>query len=286
MADPIEIFQTKITTAADALSLINGVFQWAFGSTPPSVTFPFLNWADTGANRWWQRNADDNAWIFKGALDVAFMPIDGWITGPNPVYVSATSIKIVGIDVRDRIQKGTKFRYKQGGNWKYGACYGISFSTDTTILITGGNDYTVASTAITDFSYSNIENPIGYPHWFNYTPSWAANGGMTFTGVTTSVAKYKITDVFVEIFIAAKGTTGGISASGIFATLPIANSDSNPDWSYSSGCSVVDAVSVDNIGGTAVVTQTQILIKKADANNVNWTIGSNTIVRCALKYPY
>jgi hypothetical protein len=72
MANPIEIFQTKVTTAADALALINGVFQWAFGPNEPSVTFPFLNWADTVNDLWKQRNADDNGWVIRGALSQAY----------------------------------------------------------------------------------------------------------------------------------------------------------------------------------------------------------------------
>lgn len=72
MANPIEIFQTKVTTAADALALINGVFQWAFGPNEPSITFPFLNWADTGNDLWKQRNADDNGWIVRGKLSEAY----------------------------------------------------------------------------------------------------------------------------------------------------------------------------------------------------------------------
>lgn len=72
MAAPIEIFQTKVTTAADALALINGVFQWAFGPNEPSITFPFLNWGDTGNDLWKQRNADDNGWIIRGKLSEAY----------------------------------------------------------------------------------------------------------------------------------------------------------------------------------------------------------------------
>jgi hypothetical protein len=79
MADPIEIFKTKVTTAADALALINGVFQWAFGPNEPSITFPFLNWADTANDLWRQRNADDNGWVVRGRLSEAFLgmvPVD------------------------------------------------------------------------------------------------------------------------------------------------------------------------------------------------------------------
>ncbi len=174
MANPIEIFQTKATTAADALALINGVFQWAFGPTPPSITFPYLNWADTGTNSWYQRNADDNAWIFKGALDSAFAPMDGWIDGLNLIYVSSTSIKIESMDVRDRIQQGTKIRYKQGGEYKYDFVSEISFTIDSVLTLMGGS--TVEDLPITDFAYSSIANPIGWPFGCDYIGGSNTNG--------------------------------------------------------------------------------------------------------------
>jgi hypothetical protein len=200
MATPIEIFQTKVTTAADALALINGVFQWAFGPTPPSITFPFLNWADTGTNSWYQRNADDNAWIFKGALDSAFAPMDGWINGLNSVYVSSVSIKIESMDVRDRIQQGTKIRYKQGGEYKYDFVSEVSFATDSILTLMGGS--TVEDETITDFAYSNIATPVGWPFGVDYiegknaTGTWKkwvngnqeCEGRYVFTNIDVSVA--------------------------------------------------------------------------------------------------
>lgn len=174
MATPIEIFQTKVTTAADALALINGVFQWAFGPTPPSITFPFLNWANTDTNSWYQRNADDNAWVFKGALDAAFAPMNGWISGLTAVYVSPNQMKIETLNITDRIQQGTKIRYKQGDTWKYDFVSETAFSTDSLLTLMGGS--TVEDAPITDFAFGNIANPIGWPFGVDYIKGSNENG--------------------------------------------------------------------------------------------------------------
>ena len=80
----------------------------------------------------------------------------GWII-ENPTvvsYVSANQIKIVGLDWSDRIQQGTKIRYKQGGEYKYDFVSEVSFATDSTLTLLGGS--TVEDLPITDFAYSNI----------------------------------------------------------------------------------------------------------------------------------
>ncbi len=106
MAAPIEIFQTKVTTAVDALALINGVFQWAFGPSEPSITFPFLNWADTGNDLWKQRNADDNGWIIRGKLSALFFGLTPVDDNNSPLVSNGNYI----INPRFEIaQRGTSF---------------------------------------------------------------------------------------------------------------------------------------------------------------------------------
>jgi len=74
------------------------------------------------------------------------------------------------IDATLKYQKGDKIRYKQGGGWKYQYIIGVgAYSGGKTIMTTtGGSDYKFDSgTAITDNYYSKVENPQGFPHWFN-----------------------------------------------------------------------------------------------------------------------
>jgi len=88
----------------------------------------------------------------------------GWIPVSDTwTYVSATSFKITGKDVRDRFPKGTKIKLVQSGSQKYFYVIATAFSTDTTITITGGSDYSLANEAISGQAYSYAENPQNYP---------------------------------------------------------------------------------------------------------------------------
>jgi hypothetical protein len=98
----------------------------------------------------------------------------GWVSGLTAVYVSATSIKIEGLDVTDRIQQGTKIRYKQGVEYKYDFVSEVSFATDSTLTLMGGS--TVEDLPITDFAYSNIANSIGWPFGADYIEGENDNG--------------------------------------------------------------------------------------------------------------
>jgi hypothetical protein len=50
----------------------------------------------------------------------------------------------------------------------------VAFSTDTTLTLMGGS--TVEEEAITDFAYSNIANPIGWPFGVDYIEGSNENG--------------------------------------------------------------------------------------------------------------
>ncbi len=82
-------------------------------------------------------------------------------------YASGTTIT-VDSGAADRFAVGGKFRYKQGGGWKYANIINVA---DTLLTVTGGSDYTVSNADITDVYYTQQDNPIGFPAYFNYTPS-------------------------------------------------------------------------------------------------------------------
>ncbi len=90
--------------------------------------------------------------------------LDGWIYDTDTwTYVSATSFKITGKDVRYKFPKGTKIKLVQSGITKYFYVVATAFSTDTTVTITGGSDYTLAEAAISGQAYSYAAAPQGYP---------------------------------------------------------------------------------------------------------------------------
>ena len=88
----------------------------------------------------------------------------GWIYDTDTwTYVSATSFKIAGKNVASRFPKGTKIKLVQSGSTKYFYVTAANFSTDTTVTITGGSDYTLASATISGQAYSYADAPQGYP---------------------------------------------------------------------------------------------------------------------------
>lgn len=111
-----------------------------------------------------------------GTLSVASVTwanlITGWINSPLTwTYVSATSFKITGQDVTALFPKGTKIKLTQTST-KYFYVTGAAFSTDTTVTITGGSDYTLANAAITSPMYSYAASPQGFPYKFVYSASY------------------------------------------------------------------------------------------------------------------
>ena len=88
---------------------------------------------------------------------------DGWCYDTDTWnYNDATSFKITGKDVRYKFPKGTKIKLVQTTT-KYFYVVATAYSTDTTITITGGSDYTLASATISGQAYSYADTPQGYP---------------------------------------------------------------------------------------------------------------------------
>lgn len=107
---------------------------------------------------------------------------DGW-TPANATwtYYSASAIAIT--DATFILIKGDKIKYTSGSATNYH--YVVGFGSGSIALVTGGTDYTVPNAAITSNYYSHQASPLGFPQWFNYTPTGFNIGGtgLAYTGV-------------------------------------------------------------------------------------------------------
>jgi hypothetical protein len=150
-----------------------------------------------------------------GADAMDIIPLSGWVEVSDTwAYASATTITVPA-GAASKYQKGDKIRLKQSaGTYKY---FYIITVTDTLLTITGGSDYTLASEAITEAAYSHIENPMGFPDWFNFTATYAGSGAMTY-GTVTATLKFRISGSKVELMISTNGTTGGVASTAIEIT--------------------------------------------------------------------
>lgn len=158
----------------------------------------------------------DNA-IGNAELDTDLQ--QGWQAGTGTwTYASATTFTVPAADAAN-MQVGTKIKLTQT-TAKYFYVTGVS---GTTITVTGGTDYTLANAAITSPFFSNAASPTGFPHWFNYTPTWTnlTVGNGTLVGrfnIVERVSNFSISLVF--------GTTTSVTSTFPTATLPVTASSS------------------------------------------------------------
>lgn len=143
------------------------------------------------------------------------MVIDGWIPLINEtwVYASATTITVPA-GASGRYTTGDKIRLVQSGTTKY---FYVVSTTDTVLTVTGGTDYTVANATIESPAFSKHQTPIGFPHWFSWTPTWS---GMTIGNATVNAKFAIIGESVVCRFSCALGSTSSISSLVSF-TLPV-----------------------------------------------------------------
>lgn len=144
----------------------------------------------------------------------------GWILDSDTwVYVSATQFKITGKDVTAKFPVGTKIKLTQT-TVKYFYVTAATFSTDTTVTVTGGSNYSLANATITDPYYSYVETPQGFPEWFNWTfSSITASGSMTVSNVSYVVTpRFKINGRWLTLKFRVDMTLGGTASNTIIFT--------------------------------------------------------------------
>lgn len=151
--------------------------------------------------------------------DLGWTPVlDTW------VYASATTFTIAGVDRTNEYRKGGKIRWKQGGAYKYAYILSSAFSTDTTVTITGGSDYTIANSAITDNYVSYEVSPLGFPVSFAYTPVVTTGSGSITT--QTVVGDFSITGGMCWVVCDQLIVNVGTGGTSLLFSLPV-NCSSN-----------------------------------------------------------
>ena len=105
------------------------------------------------------------------AMETALLS-GGWILDVNTwTYVSASSFTVAGNQTAI-FTKGLRVKWLQTIN-KYGVVLSSVYASGTgltTVNIAVNGDYTVTNAAISATAYSNLDEPRGWPGWFNYAP--------------------------------------------------------------------------------------------------------------------
>lgn len=116
---------------------------------------------------------------------------DGWIQATDTwTYASATTITVAGVDVTGLIEPGDRLKITQT-TAKYFIVTKVAFSTNSTITVYGGTDYTVANAAITNPAYSRDKSPFGFP---TSPTKWTIETSNTTARSTNSVTLATLTD--------------------------------------------------------------------------------------------
>lgn len=198
---------------------------------------------------------------------------DGWIpVSETWTYASASTFTVVG-DRTARYRTGTKLKWTQT-TVKYGIVASSSYSApNTTVTIITNNDYTIANAAITSPHVSHIDDPDGFPDWFNWTPTLSASGSMTWTSTSLNYAIYRCNGRTLFFQISASGTTGGTASTDLRATWPITPDTTNygaSTWTFAANYR--DATSGNTRVGTGIGNGSFIIVRTIDATN--YTLGA------------
>lgn len=220
------------------------------------------------------------------AAQALAIPDTGWIAISATWTRTGNYTFTTSGDVTTIYRKGTKIRYKDGGAFEYGAIALSSHSGGTTtITLFVNDDFAMAAATITDKYISYIENPEGFPDWFNYanTIAYSANGSMTFDTVTTTYARFKVSSqtCFYEAW--GTGTTGGTASTTLQASLPVDCLDAT---TFPGAGATRDATSgVGTVGACGVNGTLDLLfIRKQD--NTNYGLGTGRFIQVSGFYQY
>jgi hypothetical protein len=147
-------------------------------------------------------------------------------------------------DATTRFQKGDKIKFTQSATVKY---FYVTSVTATTIVVTGGTDYTLTNVAISQIFISRIENPFGYPSQFN---DWIAptllNSWANF-GAGYNTAGYRLNIKTNKVELKGLVKSGSPTTSTIF-TLPIGYRSANTQFIVTESNSLLGGVTIGTTG--------------------------------------
>lgn len=147
---------------------------------------------------------------------------DGWIPIKGTfAYASASTITIsAGGATRFAVSDRLKWITATGSTQRYGTVVAVA---DTLLTVAVNTDHVLANETWTQPYYSHEATPVGYPQWFNYTPTLSVSGGTAPTYTLEFVNRYckvgRICTVYGKWYNCSGGTAGA-GGNDIEITLP------------------------------------------------------------------
>lgn len=220
--------------------------------------------------------------VKKGQIDADI--IAGWIPALESwSYKSATEIYVAG-DQTGKYQKGDKVKFTQT-TVKYAYIVAVSAydagNTRTTLTITGGTDYTVANAAISAQYYSKNANPQGFPHAFNYTPTWTASTTNPVINNGTLKGAFSVVGNEVRFFISLTVGSTTTTGTGTYAYILPLNAGSLIGSAIvvsivDSGAAIRNAVGrIDPSGNTITIFMDAAGTGISNTSPMTWAVNDN-----------
>jgi hypothetical protein len=116
--------------------------------------------------------------------------------------------------------------------------------------------------------------------WATWAPTYSASGSMTFTAVTTNLARYQRHGSRVVVRLQATGTTGGTASFGLRFTLPLAAAD--PGAAVLAATAYDAALAARSPAGCEFTSGTVAQVVKYDLSN--WGLAAGKSVQVSGEY--
>lgn len=166
-------------------------------------------------------------------------------------WVSATSFKILAVDVTSIYTSGRRIKFLDNGNQRYGTVVSSSFSTDTTLIVAvdGGTALVGPTTAV---SYGLIAAASGSSPVWTDVSFFSSTTAFSGTGVYTSATiSSEANDVLNEITTGAAGTFIP-KVTGLYMFIGWLGVNSDAGTTGISGSTIVSNFFVGGVGSTGL----------------------------------
>lgn len=197
------------------------------------------------------------------------IPHDGWIEDASWTRTGNHTFTSSG-DRTAIFRKGLKVRYKDGGSFEYGVVGSSSHAAGTTTInLIVNSDYQIAAATLTEVAYSPIENPAGFPQWFNWSVTWT---NLT-VGSGTVVSKWRVSGQ--QIFYEISFTYGSGSSVGDVSFAPPITSALGGTRPPAGEIVMLDSGTANFYGAVVQVSSTSFGVR---VNNAAGTYTANVVI--------
>jgi hypothetical protein len=186
---------------------------------------------------------------------------DGWIlTSWAALTRTGATTFTTTTNVSGVIQKGDKLKFTDTTT-KYLNVVSAVWGGATTVVTTIANDDYALVGNPSAMSYSKVENPQGWPGWFNYSPTITFTAGTAPINPTSTYQKFGIHGRMCTVNIYNFGYTAGATVTAAPSiSLPVAPIE------YSSAGGQIGAGNVPNLSVASITTVGRVFCTSVSAS--------------------